>query len=241
MKVKCLLVDDEPLALNVLEEYIKNINEFEIIAKCESAVQAFEILRKQKIDLIFLDIQMPMLSGVQFLKSINKPPKVIFTTAYKEYAVEGFELDATDYLVKPISFERFLKAVGKYFKLVAPEINSISTVTQQPTLYDQYLLVKVKKKLVKVILSEILFIESLKDYIKIHMKGKSVVTKMFISEIEEKLPSDLFLRIQRSFIVAMDKIDSFSPNNVEINEHEIPIGRSYKNLVFKHLMDKRYN
>lgn len=240
MKIKCLLVDDEPLALNVLEEYIKNISEFEIIAKCENAVEAFEILRNQRIDLIFLDIQMPMLSGVQFLKSIDNPPKVIFTTAYKEYAIEGFELDVLDYLVKPISFDRFLKAVGKYFKLVTPVASSV-TLTQKSFLDDQYLLVKVNKKLVKIILSEILFIESIKDYIKIHLKNKTVITKMYISEIEEKLPSDLFLRIQRSFIVAINKIDSFSPNCIEINEHEIPIGRSYKNLVFKNLMDKKYN
>jgi len=236
MKIRCLIVDDEPLALSVIEKYINKVKDMVIIAKCENALMAFEILKKNEVDLIFLDIQMPELTGIQFIKTLEKAPQVIITSAYREYAIDGFDLNVLDYLLKPISFERFLKAVRKYYKYVTPESalkNRIINVADSST--NQFLLVKEKKNTVKVPFDEILFIESLKDYIKIIMKKRTVVTKMYISDIEKLLPSDNFIRIHRSFVIPVGKIDLFSPNHVEIGEYEIPIGRSYKNLVLKRL------
>ena len=179
---------------------------------------------------------MPELTGIQFLKTLEKSPQVIITSAYREYALDGFEMDVLDYLLKPISFERFLKAIQKYYRIVTPESNLNDRIINVAD-HDkaQFLLVKEKKNKVKVPFDEILYIESLKDYIKIIMKKRTVVTKMFISDIEKLLPSDNFIRIHRSFIIPVNKIDSFSPNHVEIEEYEIPIGRSYKNLVVKKL------
>jgi len=235
MKLKCIIVDDEPLAIRVIEKHISKIHDMDVVAKCENAVQAFEILHKEKVDLIFLDIQMPELTGIDFLKTIPSPPKVIITTAYREYAIEGYELDVVDYLLKPISFERFLKAIRKVYAKSDPDLILQNKILQAGSKQDEFLLVKVKKKLVKILLHDILYIENLRDYIRIKTTEKEVVTKMLISDMEKKLPEEQFLRIHRSFIVALDKIESFSPSSVEIKDFEIPIGRSYKALVLKKL------
>lgn len=234
MKIRCLIVDDEPLALSVIEKYINKVQDMEVVAKCESALMAFEELQKKEVDLIFLDIQMPELTGIQFLKTMEKAPRVIITSAYREYAIDGFEMDVLDYLLKPISFERFLKAVRKYYRIVTPEsLLKDKIIKGADPGNNPFLLVKEKKNKVKVPFNEIMYIESLKDYIKIIMIKRTVVTKMFISDIEKLLPDDNFIRIHRSFIIPVNKIDSFSPNHVEIGEYEIPIGRSYKSLVVK--------
>lgn len=241
MKIKCLLVDDEPLALDVLESYIRRIDGLELVARCENALQAFDILLTQSIDLIFLDIQMPRLDGIEFLKTLHNPPKVIFTTAYREYAIEAFELDVVDYLLKPIPFSRFLKAINKAFTILQHKPNTpVGNTPPVPVpeeviqLHSQEnIIVRADKKMIKIPLEEIQYIESLKDYVIIYLPNRRIVTKQKISYLEQKLPDGEFLRIHRSFLVAINKIRAFSPNHVEINSQELPIGRSYKSEVAK--------
>ncbi|MCP4179736.1 MAG: response regulator transcription factor [bacterium] len=227
MKLKCIIIDDEPLAITVIREYINKINHLEIVAECESAVDAFDILQKEKADILFLDIQMPELTGFDLLRTIKNPPKVIITTAYREYAVEGYELNVVDYLLKPFSFQRFLQAIQK-----VKDNDEVDTFFQKNIIVnkkqDEYIFLKVKRKLVKVLLNDILYIESLNDYINVYTSKRKVTTKMLLSEIEKNLPGDKFLRIHRSFIISLNKIEAISPNNVEIGDKVIPIGRSYK-------------
>ena len=232
MKTRCLIVDDEPLAIEVVESYLQKLNDFAITAKCNSAIGAFEILQKKNIDLMFLDIQMPELTGLDFLKSIKNPPKVIFTTAHRKYAIDGFELDVVDYLLKPISFERFLKALEKYYKSTESEFKVVS---DKSSIENDFIYVKENKKAVKILFNEILYIESLKDYVVIHTDTKKVISKLSISLLEEQLPAGKFLRIHRSFIVPVSKIDAFTSYSVEIGKKELTIGRTYKNSVLKEL------
>ncbi|MFC2135359.1 LytR/AlgR family response regulator transcription factor [Bacteroidota bacterium] len=231
MKTKCLIIDDEPLAIEVIESHLEKINDIEIAAKCENAVEAFEIIRKKNIDLIFLDIQMPELTGIDFLKSLSNPPKVILTTAYRKYALEGYELDVVDYLLKPISFERFMKAINKYYKAAGNELK----VIQEEKDGEDYIYVKENKKSIKLDFAEIKYIESLKDYVTIYTETKKVITKITMTELEEKLPSNKFIRIHRSFIVSIPKIEAFTSTSIEIGKKELTIGRNYKNSVMKAL------
>lgn len=236
MKLRCLIVDDEPLALDILENYIQRLDNLELVARCENAIEAFNQIQSSKVDLLFLDIQMPKLTGIDFLKSVQNPPKVIFTTAYRDYALEGYELNVLDYLLKPISFERFLRSINK---VLAQSNGQHLTPTETPNLTisseqnESYVYVKADKKMVKIRLKEVIYIESLKDYVRIKMAEKEVVTYQKISYLEEKLPEELFLRIHRSFIIALDKVDSFSATLVEVNGQELPIGRNYKNQTLK--------
>jgi len=236
MKLNCAIIDDEELAADILEEYIKQFEGLVLIAKCKNVVEAYNLLQKTKIDLLFLDIQMPMLTGIDFLKNINNPPKVIFTTAYSEYAVEGFELNAVDYLLKPISFERFLRAINK---LQLSDIKSPDIQTKTTELTEEYseafIFLKEDKMMVKVMLKDILFIESLKNYVKVKTISKDIITYKTISSLEEKLPSNKFIRVHRSYIVAVDKIDAFSTSQLEIGKHLIPLGRNFKADVLKFL------
>lgn len=232
MPIKCIIVDDEPLAIEVVESYINRISDFEIVAKCKNAMTAFEILQKEKVDLIFLDIQMPKLTGLDFVKSLKNPPKIILTTAYRDYALEGFELDVIDYLLKPISFERFLKAVSKVYDVkTSSEQDENMAITES----EQYIYLKADKKMVKVRLHEILYIESLKDYVRVRTSNKDVITHQKISYLEEKLPEECFMRIHRSFIVATRKIETYSATSIEVPGHELPIGRMYKDQVLERL------
>lgn len=244
MKINCLIVDDEPLAQNVIASYIDRIDGLELVDRCDNALKAFEVLRNQPVDLLFLDIQMPKLDGIEFIKSLANPPKVIFTTAYRDYAIEAFNVDAVDYLLKPIPFTRFLKAVGKAFQHFSPspEAENKDSIIQTEVGSAElgrhpmeYIFVRADKKMVKIYLNDILYIESLKDYVIIHVPDKRIITKQKISYLEEKLPEELFLRIHRSFLVSIPKIEAFSPNHVEISGKELPIGRSYKNVVSKAL------
>lgn len=233
MHIKCLLVDDEPPALKILESYIESIPNMELVGKCNNAFEAMNVLGAKKVDLMLLDIKMPKLLGTEFLRSLKNPPKVIFTTAHKEFALEGFELEAVDYLMKPISLERFLKAVSKIFNSasIAPAQETDATLT---TVNSNFLYFRVDRKMVKVILDEILFVESLKDYVKIVRQGqKPLLVKQSISTVEDMLPEHLFVRIHRSFIVAINKLTAYTNHDVEINENVIPIGKLYSNQVGK--------
>ncbi|GAB3197657.1 DNA-binding LytR/AlgR family response regulator [Pontibacter aydingkolensis] len=240
MKIKCMIVDDEPLALDVLETFIERLDNLELVCRCNNAVEAYNCLQTHDIDLLFLDIQMPKLTGIDFLKTLSNPPKVIFTTAYRDYALEGFELNVVDYLLKPISFERFLKAVSKVstFEATKPAstttpATSLAGTTTTTDYKEAFIYLKADKKMVKVMLADILYIESLKDYIRVKTEGKEIISYQKISFLEEKLPTDKFLRVHRSFIVALDKIQAFSATAVDIGKTEIPIGRFYKNEVLQ--------
>ena len=233
MSLKCIIVDDGPLALEVLEAYIDRIEGLELVAKCENAVKAFDALKKQSVDLIFLDIQMPKLTGIDFLKVLNPAPKVIFTTAYREYAIESYELNVVDYLLKPIAFNRFMMAVNKAMSSADDPVE-VPQVEEAPTVADDpYLFLKADRKMVKVYLKDILYIESLKDYVRIKTPDREIISLQKISYLEQKLPEDLFMRIHRSFIVPVKKIEAFSNHAVEVGGKELPIGRNYKNQVLE--------
>lgn len=233
--MKCIIVDDEPLAREVLESYVDRIDGLDLLASCDNAVKAFDILKKENVDLIFLDIQMPKLNGIDFLKVLNPQPKVIFTTAYREYAIESYELDVIDYLLKPISFQRFLMAVSKAMNGQLAVSNEATQITMPDELRSEqpYIFLKADRKMVKVYLKDILYIESLKDYVRIKMPQKDVVSLQKISYLEQKLPEDCFVRIHRSFIVPIRKIEAFSQNVIEIDGVELPIGRNYKEEVLQ--------
>lgn len=229
MKLKAVLVDDEPHAIEVLDNYLKSFSEVEIIARCGNAVQVIQVLQQQKIDLLFLDVKMPGLTGTDLLRSLKNPPKVIFTTAYQDYAVEGFDLNAVDYLLKPIPFERFSRAMDKVFAGANMAGRPVS-IAEKKTVSNQdvYLYLKIDRKLVKIHVAEILWIESLRDYIKVVLKDKVHVSKQKISTLEELLPEDNFVRIHRSFIVAVDKVESYHSHQVEIAGKALPIGRNFR-------------
>jgi DNA-binding LytR/AlgR family response regulator len=228
-KIRCVVIDDEPLAREILKQHIAGVEALELTGACSNAVEAISFLKEQAVDLMFLDIQMPQLLGTNFIRTLKNPPKVIFTTAYRKYAVEGFELDAVDYILKPITFERFLKAVNKVLQMnfntefASPSIKENHTETTNSFLYF-----RADRNMVKIFFSDILYIESLKDYIKIVTTNKTIVTKYVLSTLEEMLPRKEFLRIHRSYIVAINKIDSYNADNIKIGKYELPIGRLYK-------------
>jgi two-component system LytT family response regulator len=227
--VQCLIVDDEPVAREILANHLQKIALVNIVASCKNAIEAFNEINANQIDLLFLDINMPEISGLSFAKSINKNIKVIFTTAYREYAVDGFNLQAVDYLLKPISFERLLQAVNKYLgENVSVVSESKHEIVEEK---NDYIFVRSDRKMIKINFSEIIFIESLSDYVKIHLQDKMIVTRETISNIEAKLPQKNFMRIHRSYIVAVAKIKSFTNEFIEVSKKAIPISRSYKKDV----------
>jgi DNA-binding LytR/AlgR family response regulator len=229
MKLKAILVDDEPHALEVLVNYLDNFGEIEVVAQCQNAIQAFQTLQQNKIDLMFLDIKMPGLTGTELLRSLKNPPKVIFTTAYQEYALEGFDLNAIDYLLKPIPFDRFLRAIDKVFSSFDLTSRQVTVAENAaPNNRDTFLYLKVDRKMVKLNVRDIYWIESLRDYIKVVLKDKSYISKQKISLLEELLPEDDFIRIHRSFIVAISKIEGYHAHAVDMMGKELPIGRNYK-------------
>jgi DNA-binding LytR/AlgR family response regulator len=228
--MKCIIVDDEPLAIEILESYVSKIDQLEIAGTFRNAVTAFTFLQQNKIDLIFLDIQMPKLSGIDFLRTLKNPPKVIFTTAFRDYALDGFELEVVDYLLKPIPFERFLKAVAKVLHQPAA---ATPPQKAEPAGSESFVYFKVDKKMIKTKMTDILYIESIKDYVKVKTSEKEIVTQQKISYLEESLPREQFLRIHRSFIVNVERIDAYSATDIEIGKHFIPIGRNYKTDVMK--------
>jgi DNA-binding LytR/AlgR family response regulator len=231
MAIKCIIVDDEPLAIEIVESYVSKIEQLQLMGTFRNAIQAFAFLQQHQVDLIFLDIQMPKLSGIDFLKTLKNPPKVIFTTAFRDYALDGFELEVVDYLLKPIPFDRFLKAVAKVMH--QPPSAPQPVPQKAESVSDDYVYFKVDKKMVKTKMAAVLYIESIKDYVKVRTEEKEIITQQKISYLEESLPQQQFLRIHRSFIVNVDKIDAYSATDVEIGKHSIPIGRNYKNDVMK--------
>ena len=230
-KIKCLVIDDEPPAREMLKQHIASVESLELAGVCSNAIEATNFLKDHQVDLLFLDIQMPQLLGTNFIRTLKSPPKIIFTTAYRKYAVEGFELDAVDYILKPISLERFLKAINKVLQTNLSSTEPTNEMKENHTEPNRFLYFRVDRKMVKVLLNDILFIEGLKDYVKIFTAGKTIVTKHVLSTLERMLPTDEFLRIHRSFIVAINKIDSYNADSVEIANHELPIGRLFKHDV----------
>ena len=233
-KITCLIVEDEPIAAEVLEDYIHQVPFLQLSGTCRDAIAALEILQAQEIELIFLDIHLPRLKGLDFIKTLARPPKIIITTAYQDYALQGYEFNVVDYLLKPIEFKRFLAAVNK----VEQQIEQSSPKQDAaPLLGSQraFLFFNVGKKKVKIFLDEIIYIESLKEYIKIVSSSKSILTKFQLGQTENLLRNNNFIRVHRSFIVAKDKIDSFTATDIEIGGKSIPIGRSYKEQVYAQL------
>lgn len=232
-KFNCIIVEDEPLAAEVLEDYIKQVPYLELKKICPDAFYAMDVLQKEKVDAIFLDIHLPRLKGLDFIKTLKHSPQVIVTSAYRDYALEGYELNVVDYLLKPISFNRFLAAVNK-LKAQASNAVFIHEGPASPA-ERSYVFINVNKKRVKIYLDEVLYIESKKEYISITTKERSFLTKFQLGEIEEQLAKNNFLRVHRSYIVAKDKIDAFSATEIEVCGMQIPIGRSYKELVLSQL------
>jgi DNA-binding LytR/AlgR family response regulator len=229
--VKCLIVDDEPMARDVIRRYIEKIPTLQLAGECGNAIDAMVFLHNESADLIFLDIRMPHLSGTDFVKSLRNIPKIIFTTAYKEYALDGFELDVVDYLLKPIRFERFLRAVNKAF----PQRNgdlAAQVITEKKS-NSGFIYLKSDRKMIRVMLDEILYIESARDYLKVFTQNGSIVTRQTISSIEAMLSDNEFIRIHRSYIVSVKKINSFTHETVEIGKRELPIGKFYLNGFLK--------
>ena len=231
--IQCIIVDDEPIAREILENHLQKINAINVVSTCKNAVEAFNEINANTVDLIFLDINMPEISGLSFAKSINKNIKVIFTTAYREYAVDGFNLQAVDYLLKPISFERLLQAVNKYLGENTIEINNSTSEIEKSN--NDFIFVRSDRKMIKVNFCDIQYIESLSDYVKIHLQENMIVTRETISNIEAKLPQKDFIRIHRSYIVSIATIESFTNEFIEIKKKALPISRSYKKEVLNRL------
>lgn len=234
-KYNCIIVEDEPLAAEVLKDYIDQVPFLQLKGICADAIFAMEVLQKERINVIFLDIHLPKLKGLDFLKTLKNPPQIIITTAYRDYAVECYEINVIDYLVKPISFNRFLMAVNKLQKY--PDETIVFTSPSTLTTERAFLFINVSKKRIKIYLDEILYIESKKEYISIVTKEKSHLTKFQLGEVEEQLAKNNFVRVHRSFIVAKQKIDAFTAIDIEIGDKHIPIGRSYKELVLRLLQE----
>ncbi len=235
MKTKCLIVDDEPLAIKVIEAHAAKMPSLEVVATCKNAMEAFEVLRKRHIDLVFLDVEMPEVSGLDLLKSLKKPPAIIITTAYRDFALDAYELDALDYLLKPIAFDRFFKSVSKYYQWRSGEMHEKPASAGVETSGESFIYVRSDRKILKVLLDNLLFVESMKDYVKIHTSVGVVITKEKISALEEKLPDSKFIRTHRSFLVSINNIKAFTAETIEIGDHEIPIGRTFKNSVLSFL------
>ncbi|HTE34396.1 MAG TPA: LytTR family DNA-binding domain-containing protein [Chryseolinea sp.] len=234
MKIRCLLIDDEPPALKILARYINDIAALEIVGQCNNALEAIEVLRQKKVDVIFLDIKMPRIIGTEFFRNLAHPPKVIFVTAYREYAVDGFELDAVDYLVKPVSFERFLKAVTKLTRILGSAMTTTSIEPAPPA--EAFVYVRMDKGMNKIVINEIKYIESCKDFVTIFLNdGKKLLVKQSITSMENLLSEHKFLRVHRSYIISLDKVSGYSGLSIMLKDSEIPIGRLYKQAVMGRL------
>ncbi len=232
MNTRCLIVDDEPLALEVLEQHIARVETLTVTGRCTRAEDAFAQLQKGDTDLLFLDIEMPGLSGLGLLRSLRRPPATIITTAHRDYAVEGFDLDVIDYLLKPISFDRFLRAVQKFYdQRPAPQ----STAEAPAAGEEPCITLRADRKVHKLPLREILYAESAGDYVTLHADGRSVTARISMAALESLLPSPRFLRIHRSIIVSVDRIDAFTATSVEMGRHELTIGRNYRHAVLRAL------
>ena len=236
MKISCIIIDDEPIARKGLKDYTDSIDFLEVVAVCKNAMEANMVLKREKVDLLFLDIEMPLLSGMEFLKSLAQPPKVIFTTAYSEYAVDSFAFDVIDYLLKPISFNRFLQAANKAYRF-------FDKGTKGPTAKiadeQEYIFVKVDKELVKIKYSEILFVQGMQNYVNIVCENSTKMVLIPLKNVLDELPDDKFIQVQKSFIVSIDKVDAISGNQLLIGKYKIPLSRNLKDQVIKVLMSDK--
>ena len=227
-KISCIITDDEPFARKGLQGYVEKIGFFDLKGVCEDAIQLSDMLQKQSVDLLFLDIQMPHITGVEFLRAMRNPPKVIFTTAYQQYAIDGFELDVMDYLLKPIPYERFLKAAWKardYFAL-----------REQPESAVPYIFVKANGKLEKITFNEILFIEGMENYVAIYLENKKIVTHATIKSLLEKLPSKQFIQTHKSYVIASDRVDTIEGNTLHIGQYKVPMSKYLREEVLGQLV-----
>ncbi|THU35881.1 response regulator transcription factor [Niastella caeni] len=233
MTLRCVIIDDEPIARKGLKEYIQDAAFLQLAGEFDNPLKAADLLRQEKIDLLFLDIQMPKMTGMEFLKTLSHPPMVIFTTAYPQYAVEGFEWNAIDYLLKPFSFERFWKAVSK--------ARSVQEAITQPAVPDEpdYFFIKSDNKLVKIGYDDILFVEALQNYVAVYTTGKKYITYLTFHSIETHLPAGRFIRTHKSYIVAANKVESIEGNDITIGTHHIPISRTEREAVLQQLIQNR--
>ncbi|HOY12088.1 MAG TPA: LytTR family DNA-binding domain-containing protein [Saprospiraceae bacterium] len=240
MTIKTLIVDDEPLALDILETFIAKMPNLELVARCNNALEGIEALKNHEVDLMFLDIQMPQITGIEFLRSLRNPPAVVFTTAFPDFALEGFELDAVDYLLKPISMDRFMKAVSKATERIMIRKQGTDTIEE---IGDDYFFVKADKKLIKVNFSDIIYIEGLKDYVIIRQENSRVIALQTMKSLEDKLHSSNFRRVHRSYIVNLGKVLALDGNTLEVMEKGqvkvIPIGKNYRDELLDMINEKK--
>jgi DNA-binding LytR/AlgR family response regulator len=237
--INCIIIDDEPLARKGLKEYIADIDFLNLVGEYDTALKATEQISRGEVQLLFLDIQMPKITGLDFFKTIKYPPPVIFTTAYPQYALDGFELNALDYLVKPISFDRFLKATMRAKEFY--EIRQVNlSETKQASSEPDYFFIKADNKLVKILFEDILFAEALQNYVVIHTKDKKHITYLTFKSVEDYLPSDRFIKTHKSYIIAASKLESIEANDIRIGQHHIPVSRSLKEEVMEKLLKGKY-
>lgn len=238
MTIRCVIIDDEPLARKGLKEYIQDIDFLQLVGEFDNPLKAADTMMRENIDLLFLDIQMPKMTGMEFMKTLAHPPMVIFTTAYPQYAVEGFELNAIDYLLKPFSFERFWKAVLKARSMKENE-GKTAAPTVPASAEPDYFFIKSDSKLIKIFYDEILFIEALQNYVAVHTVSKKHITYLTFRSIEEHLPASRFIRTHKSYIVAAAKVESIEGNDIKIGQHHIPISRTERDAVLQQLLQNR--
>lgn len=231
--IRCIIVDDEKVARDILEQHLRKIDRVELVAGCRNVAEAWNVIQKEKIDLIFLDINMPEVSGLSFARTLAGDCKVIFTTAYREFALDGFDLQAVDYLLKPISFERLMQSLQKYLK-EQPSVRE-NAGKEVDTEGADFLFVRSNRKMMRINFREILYLESMSDYVNIYMENQKVVTRETLNHFESLLPEDKFLRIHRSYIVAVDRITAYTKEDVEVSSRELPISRNYRSLVSERL------
>ena len=234
---QCVIIDDEPIAIRVIKKHLSAFSDFTVFAECSNALEAMPILLKEKIDLIFCDIQMPQITGIDFVRSLAHPPKVIFTTAYRDYAIEAFELNVVDYLLKPISFERFTRAINNFLELAELENKTKITEAENDNSRD-FIFLKADKKHYKVNLNDLLYFESLGDYVIAYTLDKKIITKERIGSLPEILPHNRFIQIHRGYVISISKIEAVGPGFVEINKKKLPVGRNYKPELLRLLENK---
>lgn len=233
MKIPCMIIDDEPLAQKGIAEYIRETDFLELVAVCDSAVKAYSVLHKEAVQLILLDIDMPKLSGIEFLKSLQHPPAAIFITAYSQYALESYELNIIDYLVKPVSFQRFCKAVGKAREFLTKE------PAQYPVEEENDFFLKVNSKFEKIAYDDILYVEALQNYVSVYLPHKKLVSYLTLSSLEKQLPAGRFMRVHKSYIVALNKIDTVDGNLITIGQQQIPVSRNVKEVLMRRVVDSK--
>ncbi|WP_166923852.1 LytR/AlgR family response regulator transcription factor [Flavobacterium poyangense] len=233
MKIKCVLIDDEPLAIKVLQNYFTNFTDFEVIGTFNNSLEALDFINSTSVDAVFLDINMPMMTGFELISLIETKTKVIITTAFREFAAESYDLDVLDYLVKPIPLPRFIKCINK----ITTEYNLKNNIKVETAKGDSHIFIKVDKKMMKINIEEILFVEGMKEYIKVVTPDKTYITHKSLTSLSEELPSDRFLRIHKSYVIALNKVKSIEGNRIQIQSYTIPIGRNYSKEVKNRILE----